>query len=76
MSTIISSQISDDEDARVNLDGETVELMIDIGMVCVFIALLVGMCVHVYFFSWMIYQKLTHDVHFGILPGINMVCFT
>ena len=37
MSTIISSQISDNEDARVNLDGETVELIIDIGMVFVFL---------------------------------------
>ena len=34
MSTIISSQISDkDEDDKVDLDGEKIELTIDIGMV-------------------------------------------
>ena len=42
MSTIISSQISDDEDAKVNLDGETVELMIDIGMVFCFLRCLLA----------------------------------
>ena len=49
VSTIISSQISDDEGTKVNLDGETVELMIDIGMVFDFLhCALVGMIVRVF----------------------------
>ena len=33
VSAITSTQISDNDNATVNLDGETVELMIEIGMV-------------------------------------------
>ena len=40
MSTIISSQLSDTEDAEVDLDGEKIELTIDIGMVFIVLSLL------------------------------------
>ena len=48
MSAIISSQISDTEDARVDLDGEEIELTIDIGMVLI---LLLHMYIIICFFN-------------------------
>ena len=44
MSTIISSQISDTEDAKVDLDGEEIELTIDIGMVFLFCFFIINLC--------------------------------
>ena len=40
MSAITSSQLTDTENIEITLDGEEIELMIDIGMVLYFIALL------------------------------------